>query len=205
VLRAGRVLDQSTVASLDALAFEWRQQGTQIRYRIQLDASPPGSGWGLWIYSMGGPYRAWVDGKPAQPIDPVAVAGLQVYNGRIPALFQLPQGASELVIEIVELVYAGSGLIYVGVGPQAALLASRAVSQRVIIGLNEVSSTMIGMAGVLIVALQRAVAAGGAIVALGWVAIVDGDEIAVVQPLGHGQPGQRDRWHLHHPGHRSGG
>ena len=149
VLRAGQVLDRATVAPMDALAWGWRRQGTQIRYRMPLDACPPGSNRGLWIYRMGGPYRAWVDGKPVQAIDPVALAGSQVYNGRIPALFQLPQGARELVIEIVDLVYAGSGLIRVSVGPQMALLESRALSQRVIMDLNSVSSTMIGMAGVL--------------------------------------------------------
>lgn len=149
VLRAGQVLDQSTVAPEDALAFAWRRQGTQIRYRMQLDTCPAGADWGLWVFRMGGPYRAWIDGKPVQPIDPVALTGSQVYNGRIPALFQLPQGAHELVIEIVDLVYAGSGLIRVSMGPQVALLEDRALSQRVIMDLNNVSSTMIGMAGVL--------------------------------------------------------
>lgn len=149
VLRAGQVLDRATVTPEDALALAWRRQGTQIRYRIQLDACPAGADWGLWVFRMGGPYRAWIDGKPVQPIDPVALAGSQVYNGRIPALFQLPQGARELVIEIVDLVYAGSGLIRVSVGPQVALLEDRALSQRVIMDLNNISSTMIGMAGVL--------------------------------------------------------
>lgn len=149
VLRAGQVLDQSTVAPQDSLALAWRRQGTQIRYRIQLDQCPSASNRGLWIYRMGGPYRAWIDGKPVQPIDPVALAGSHVYNGRVPALFHLPRHARELVIEIVDLVYMGSGLIHVSVGPQVALLESRALSQRVIIDLNNVSSTMIGMAGVL--------------------------------------------------------
>ena len=149
VLRAGQVLDRSTVTPVDALALAWRRQGTQIRYRMQFDECAPASDWGLWIYRMGGPYRAWVDGKPVQPIDPVALTGSHVYNGRVPALFQLPRGSRELVIEIVDLVYASSGLIRVSVGPQVALLESRALSQRVIMDLNNVSSTMIGLAGVL--------------------------------------------------------
>lgn len=149
VLRAGQVLDRTTVTPEDALALAWRRQGTQIRYRMPLDACPAASERGLWIYRMGGPYRAWVDGQPVQPIDPVALAGSQVYNGRIPALFQLPHGARELVIEIVDLVYAGSGLIRVSVGPQVALLEARALSRRVLLDLNNVSGTMIGMAGVL--------------------------------------------------------
>ncbi|MDZ4237553.1 MAG: hypothetical protein U1A81_05305, partial [Hydrogenophaga sp.] len=89
VLRAGQVLNQSTVAPEDSLALAWRRQGTQIRYRMQLDACPAGADWGLWVFRMGGPYRAWIDGKPVQPIDPVTLVGSQVYNGRIPALFQL--------------------------------------------------------------------------------------------------------------------
>ena len=149
VLRAGQVLDRSTVTPMDALSLAWRRQGTQIRYRIPLEVCPPASNWGLWIYRLGGPYRVWIDGKPAQPIDPVALSYSQVYNGRIPALFQLPQGARELVFEIVDLVYVGSGLIRVSVGPQVALLEARALSQHAIIDLNNVSSTMIGMAGVL--------------------------------------------------------
>ncbi|MDP1894273.1 MAG: 7TM diverse intracellular signaling domain-containing protein [Hydrogenophaga sp.] len=149
VLRAGQVLDRATVTPEDALALAWRRQGTQIRYRIQLDACPAGADWGLWVFRMGGPYRAWIDGKPVQPIDPVTLVGSQVYNGRIPALFQLPQGARELVIEIVDLVYMGSGLIRVSVGPQVAMLESRALSQLVITDFNSFSSTMIGMAGLL--------------------------------------------------------
>jgi signal transduction histidine kinase len=149
VLRAGQVLERSTVTSLDALAYQWRQEDTQIRYRMRLDICSGASNLGLWIYRIGGPYRAWIDGEPVQPIDPVALSGPHVYNGRIPALFQLPQGARELVIEIVDLTYASSGLIRVVVGTHASLLEPRALSQRVITGLNDVSSTLIGLAGAL--------------------------------------------------------
>jgi signal transduction histidine kinase len=149
VLRAGQVLDESNVAPEDTLALAWRQQATQIRYRMQLGACPAAWNQGLWVYRIGGPYRAWIDGNPVQPVDPVAPPGSHTYNGRIPALFQLPPGATELVIEIVDLVYASSGLIRVSVGPQAALLEPRASSYRVLIGIHNLSSTMIGMAGVL--------------------------------------------------------
>jgi signal transduction histidine kinase len=67
----------------------------------------------------------------------------------VPALFQLPSGAGELVIEIADLTYTGSGLIRVVVGTHASLLESRALSGRVISGLNNVSSTLIGLAGAL--------------------------------------------------------
>lgn len=149
VLREGQVLDQSDITAPDALAHAWRQENTQIRYRMRVDVCPQAAGWGLWIYRIGGPYRAWLDGQPVEPIEPVALPGSNVYNGRMPALFQLPQGARELVIEIVELPYARSGLIRVAIGPHASLLESRALSERVLTKLNDVSSTMIGLAGVL--------------------------------------------------------
>jgi signal transduction histidine kinase len=149
VLHDGQVLDRSMVDVPDALATGWRRENTRIRYRMRLDACPPAANWGLWIYRIGGPYQAWIDGQPTQPIDPVAIAGPHVFNGRIPALFQLPDGARELVIEVVDLPYASSGLIRVVIGSPASLLETRALSRRVITGLNDVSSTMIGLAGVL--------------------------------------------------------
>jgi signal transduction histidine kinase len=149
VLREGKVLERQDITAPDTLAYAWRQENTQIRYRMKVDACPQATGWGLWIYRIGGPYRAWLDGRPVEPIDPVALPGSNVYNGRLPALFHLPQGARELVIEIVDLPYARSGLIRVAVGPHASLLESRALSERVLTKLNDVSSTMIGLAGVL--------------------------------------------------------
>lgn len=149
VLRAGEVLETSTVTSPDVLAYQWRQEKTQIRYRMRVDICAGASNLGLWIYRIGGPYRAWIDGEPVQPIDPVALTGPHVYNGRVPALFQLPPSARELVIEIVDLTYAGSGLIRVVVGTHASLLEPRALGQRVITGLNDVASTLIGLAGAL--------------------------------------------------------
>ena len=149
VLREGQLLDQRDITAPDALAYAWRQENTQIRYRMKLDACPQAAGRGLWIYRIGGPYRAWLDGEPVQPIDPVALPGSNVYNGRLPALFELPPGAQELVIEMVGLPYAASGLIRIATGPHGAFLEPRALSQRVLTKLNDVSSTMIGLAGVL--------------------------------------------------------
>lgn len=149
VLRAGQVLDRAEVGVPDVLASAWRQENTQIRYRMRLDRCPLMADGGLWIYRLGGPYRAWIDGQPVRAIAPTAPDGEQVYNGRVPALFELPSSAGELVIEIVELTYVGSGLIRVVTGPHASLLGPRALGQRTLTGLNNLTSTLIGMAGVL--------------------------------------------------------
>ncbi len=149
VLRAGQVLDRAEVHAPDVLASAWRRENTQIRYRMRLDRCPRTADAGLWVYRLGGPYRAWIDGQPVQPISPAVSAGEHVYNGRVPALFELPPGAVELVIDIVDLTYVGSGLIRVAIGPHASLLGERALGQRMLTGFNDLVSTLIGMAGVL--------------------------------------------------------
>lgn len=149
VLQAGQVLDQAQVGVPDRLARAWRTENTHIRYRISLRECAYPGGAGLWIYRLGGPYRAWVDGQPVQAITPIAPDGEHVYNGRVPALFELAPGAVELVIEIVDLTYVGSGLIRLEVGPHVSLAAQRTLSQRVLNGINDLTTTLIGMAGVL--------------------------------------------------------
>jgi hypothetical protein len=74
VLRAGQVLDRTEVGAPDVLASAWRQENTQIRDRMRLDRCPLMADGGLWVYRLGGPYRAWIDGQPARPIAPTAAA-----------------------------------------------------------------------------------------------------------------------------------
>ncbi|MBL8389829.1 MAG: hypothetical protein JNK17_16580, partial [Hydrogenophaga sp.] len=114
VTQDGRVIEQQTVGRLDALPRAWRNERTHIRYRVVLDPCPGRHDRALWIYRIGAPYRAWIDGRPAIPVDPAASiteGDSLVFNGRVPALYALPADAHTLDIELVTVPYVGSGFV----------------------------------------------------------------------------------------------
>lgn len=158
VTQDGRVIDERTVGRLDPLPRQWRNERTHIRYRIALDPCPGADNRGLWIYRMGAPYRAWLDGRPLIAIDPAAPVEhekARVYNGRVPALYRLPAGARWLEIELVTVPYISSGFVRLVTGPQEALLDMRVIDRSALTGMNDTASTIVGVIGLLAMLVWR--------------------------------------------------
>lgn len=145
----GRVLEHAEVGQIDTIPRSWRNEATHIRYRVLLGGCPDVQDRGLWVTRIGAPYRAWLDGKPLQALEPLASSGAHVYNGRVPALFMLPVGSRVLDIELATMPYVGSGLIRLTTGPQGALIDTRFVDHNALTTVNDVSSAVIGMVGLL--------------------------------------------------------
>jgi signal transduction histidine kinase len=158
VTQDGRVIDERGVQRMDTLLREWRNERTHISYRIYLDSCPGMRNRSLWIYRVGAPYRAWLDGRPLIAIDPAALVGrhaAQVYNGRVPALFMLPPEARRLDIELVTVPYMGNGLVRLATGPQEAMLEMRVVNSGVIARLYDLANYVVGIIGLLALLIWR--------------------------------------------------
>lgn len=158
VTQDGRLLEERVVSRLDTLPREWRNERTHIRYRVALDPCPGVENRGLWIYRMGAPYRAWLNGQPIIAIDPAAqVPGNQahVYNGRVPALYRLPADARVLELELVTVPYISSGFVRLVTGPQEALLDMRVIDRSALTDMNDTASTIVGIIGLLAMLVWR--------------------------------------------------
>ena len=152
IWRGNNLLDTATVAITDQLERRWRSEDIRIRYRFAVPACSAAQPQVLWVYRVGAPYRASADGLPLVPIHPFVGISSQVYNGRVPALFELPQGARQVQIELATLPYVGSGLIRAEIGSQAALMPAVQRSERALTLFNDYSSTIIAVVGVLALA-----------------------------------------------------
>ena len=158
VTQDGRLIEERLVSRLDTLPREWRNERTHIRYRVTLDPCPGVENRGLWIYRMGAPYRAWLNGQPIIAIDPAAqVQGDQahVYNGRVPALYRLPADARVLELELVTVPYISSGFVRLVTGPQEALLDMRVIDRSALTNTNDTASTIVGIIGLLAMLVWR--------------------------------------------------
>lgn len=152
VMQDGRVIDRQMVGRLDALPRAWRDERVQVRYRVALDPCPGRPDRALWIYRIGAPYRAWIDGRPAIPVDPAARISegeSLVFNGRVPALYTLPAQARTLDIELATVPYVGSGFVRLLAGPHTALLDTRVIDRSALTSMNDVTSTLVGIIGLL--------------------------------------------------------
>lgn len=150
VVRAGETLDKRIVSRLDPLERAWMREGTHIYYRIALDDCVRQLGQAVWVYRLGAPYRIRADGKALTPIQPFASASSLAFNGRVPALFELPVNAHELQIELVTLPYVQRGLIRIDIAPLDALVPSRSRDVAALTGFNDASSTVIVVVGLVV-------------------------------------------------------
>ncbi len=158
VTQNGRVIEQRVVGRLDTLPRGWRNERTHIRYRLTLAPCPGFEHRALWIYRLGAPYRAWLDGQPVSAIAPAASVRrdqAHVYNGRVPALYRLPASARVLELELVTVPYISSGFVRLVTGPQDALLDMRAIDSGAVTTLNDMASTLVGIIGLLALLVWR--------------------------------------------------
>lgn len=150
IVQGGKTLDTRTVSRLDPLERAWIREDTHIYYRITLDDCVRHPGQAVWVYRLGAPYRISADGKALTPIQPFAPDNTHAFNGRVPALFDLPVNARELQIELVTLPYVPRGLILVDIAPFDALVPSRSMDVMAVTGFNNTSSTVIIVIGILV-------------------------------------------------------
>jgi|GEM_PF-1189706 signal transduction histidine kinase len=135
VTRDGQTLEDGIVSLPDRIALAWRDQRVQLRYEIDVSVCADARSAALSVFRVGAPYTLHVQGQPLQSLlshrwfghsaglpETPAVADDTVFNGRIPALLALPQGADKAVITLQTLPYIPSGLIRLTVGPTNALM-----------------------------------------------------------------------------------
>jgi signal transduction histidine kinase len=166
---AGELAGPLSVPVPDWLPLAVRSERQTVRYALDVGRCRDSSAAAIWLFRVGAPYRIHADGRPlallsaramlrAEP----AVAGLlqphtDVYNGRIPALFALPQGARVVTVELQTLPYIPSGLVDVRLGPANLLLPVQASSVEDVVAYADAASGVVLVVGVmaLLLWLQR--------------------------------------------------
>jgi signal transduction histidine kinase len=140
-------LDAAQVALPDRLPRAWQRESVRVAYEADLLPcdGPPRA---LYVFRLGAPYRISVDGVPLSPLQPAAPRD-EAFNGRVPALFDLPPGGRRLRIELQTLAYVPSGLIRVEEGTRISLLEAAAEGHGLTTDFNNLSSAVIAMAGLL--------------------------------------------------------
>ncbi len=150
-----------TVAVPDHLPLALRSEQLHIHYEIDVSACADVPAAALWIFRAGAPYRVKVagqalpllsanqrartgPGKPAE--DPAAES---TYNGRIPALFALPAGATRVSIELQTLPYIATGLVQLALGPTHALLPQHTDAVREVVGYADAASGVVLVLGLM--------------------------------------------------------
>lgn len=108
-------LDEQTVSVPDRLEVQWHAPHIRIRYELTVPEGPAGKG--LWLARVGAPFRLWVDGRPLQPFLPATLPAPltaadehQIFNGRMPFLFALPDHARTVRIDFAGTAYMPTGL-----------------------------------------------------------------------------------------------
>ncbi|RYX96645.1 MAG: hypothetical protein EOO28_06975 [Comamonadaceae bacterium] len=136
-MAADAALATQIVTLPDRLPLSLRNERVHTRYEIDVSACASAPAASLWIFRVGAPYSVHTLGVPLQLLSanqraqtganrPPPADGfedeLQVYNGRIPALFALPPGALKVSLELKTLPYMPFGVVGASIGPTNALL-----------------------------------------------------------------------------------
>lgn len=134
-MRGPQVLSDGTVTLPDDIPRAWRNQQVTLTYEIDVSVCAGTRNTAISLYRVGAPYVLRVDNQSAAPLmmhrwfghaavihDITASAQAIIYNGRIPALLALPQGAKKAVVSLLTLPYIPSGLMQVKIGPTNALM-----------------------------------------------------------------------------------
>ena len=128
------VLDSQQVILPDTLPLQLRSERVRISYGIDVSRCANASAPALWLFRVGAPYRATVDGQPMSLLSAHMLRSSEllvghllpsqpgIYNGRMPSLFALPPGARRVTIELQTLPYMPTGVGLARIGPTNQLL-----------------------------------------------------------------------------------
>jgi signal transduction histidine kinase len=132
----------STVAVPDGLAPALRTERISISYTMDVSACANTDSASLWLFRVGAPYTVSYQGKPLGLLS-AWHAELQVegaHNGRIPALFSLPPGATSVTVRLLTLPYIATGIVQAAIGPTNSLLPLQAKSLDASVGYADTAS-----------------------------------------------------------------
>lgn len=146
-----------TVALPDHLPLALRNERVRISYRLDVSACADEPASALWLFRVSAPYRISANGQDLALLNsramlqpdvlegalPLALDSL--HNGRIPALFALPPGATSVTIELQTLPFLPSGIVRAQLGPTNLLLPVQAEAAELVVAYLEAA------AGVLLV------------------------------------------------------
>lgn len=125
-LRDGMVLAEERVILPDTLPKEWLDDRVRVVYRWRVESSKSSEQTrALWVFRAGAPYRLLVNGQPAHRLLPLPQTRPDqptVFNGRSPALFALPNVATDIEVRFQTRPFMQLGLVGIHQGPTEALV-----------------------------------------------------------------------------------
>ena len=155
----------------DTLPLALRGDRLRISYDIDVSACAQAPAVALWIFRAGAPYRIEAQGVPLRLLsasettrERAAYSSLEpgwldrlvpweaapgVYNGRLPALFAVPPGASHIRITLQTLPYLPSGVVKASVGPTNLLLPVQTQAMRLVAGHAGAASGVVLVIGLM--------------------------------------------------------
>ena len=152
-MRGPQILSDAAVKLPDHIPLEWRNQQVRLTYEIDLSACAGTSNTAISLYRVGAPYVLRVDnrqpaslmthrwfGHAADPYDAADRLQETVYNGRIPSLLALPQGADKAVVTLLTLPYIPSGLMRVKIGPTNVLMPIAVAHVDAVVGFTDAAA-----------------------------------------------------------------
>ncbi len=166
VRKGSEILADGLVALPDDLPLQWRQQQVRLQYEIDVSACAGSPSAVISLFRVGAPYTVragdqglvslmahrWF-GHATGLLPTEQPAPDTVFNGRIPALLALPEGADTLVVDLLTLPYIPSGLTHLVIGPTNALMPIAVTHVDAVVGFTDAAAgvmlVLALMAGVL--------------------------------------------------------
>jgi signal transduction histidine kinase len=163
---AGAAPATTTVTLPDHLDAPTRRAGHPVRYTFDVAGCEGTAGRMFWLFRVGAPYRIQDDkGQPLPMLAPrvslrPALLGNRVFppqegfhNGRIPAMFALPQGARLVHVDLFTLTFIPSGIVSAAAGPTEAVMALQAQGIDRVVAHADAASGVVLVLGALAAAL----------------------------------------------------
>ena len=144
-----------TVSLPDQLPVALRNERVHISYTLDVSACADEPASALWLFRVSAPYRVSANQQELVLLNsrallqpdvienalPLALDG--VHNGRIPALFALPQGATSVTIELLTLPFLPSGIVRAQLGPTNLLLPVQAEAAELVVAYMEAAAAVL--------------------------------------------------------------
>ncbi|RYF43588.1 MAG: hypothetical protein EOO25_02720 [Comamonadaceae bacterium] len=152
------------VALPDALPRALRSEQVRLRYVLDVSACASAPSAALWLFRVSAPFRVTAAGRPLALLNARALLSPEVlgagpltlddvHNGRIPALFALPPGATQVEVELLTLPYLPSGIVRAQIGPTDLLLPAQAGAAELAVAYIDAASAVLLVVSLLALAL----------------------------------------------------
>ncbi|RYF40569.1 MAG: hypothetical protein EOO25_12270 [Comamonadaceae bacterium] len=161
---AGALDGAQPVALPDSLPRALRSEQVQLRYVLDVSSCAAAPSAALWLFRVSAPFRVTAAGRPLALLNARALLSPEVmgagpltldevHNGRIPALFALAPGTTQVEVELLTLPFLPSGIVRAQMGPTELLLPAQAGAAELAVAYIDAASAVLLVVSLLALAL----------------------------------------------------